>query len=584
MKKLFIFAFVVGVIFFVAQNGVVHAENGCGGTEFCQDTKIVNQYECTVTSDDPPSCNKVYSGPGSISCTATQDECYGTAHDTRCRFSQQLNDCYDSGGNDRVSCCSGAGGGNYECENPTIVKECISSSECPPERRGATCAPGKKWCFQLQCAACTATAPVISPITTTATTATISWTGTGGTIYRLYVCSDSSYTNCVLNGTTETSPKTVDNLTAGTHYYVKIVNYKDAACSAEATTDFTTSCVLIAPPSLSLNVGDPPQDFAVNLNPADAGLVVDFTTDPAGIIDLSPAQGNLANGYQTTVTATSAGPTTLTSSVAGSCQAQTLVDVASNNSGAWWQTKDADLSANGDINSSVPDGQYFDVAGTGGYPGVPTYSGSTNLTSSNVSLNQKWLAQSAAANSKIYDYQFFANQVPTDTMITTIPNGNVDGSFFESGGTPSYGYYWYRYIGSGTNLSLDTSINLTGTDRKVILLVEGVGLTIKGNINLADGQEFFGAFVNGAIDVDPLVTSLEGIYLADSTFGTGTGNTNLSVRGSIATYGGIFLQRDLETGIGNGGPAELFEYAPDQILMFPTKLGARKISWKEVAP
>ncbi|QQG41390.1 MAG: hypothetical protein HYV90_04500 [Candidatus Woesebacteria bacterium] len=452
------------------------------------------------------------------------------------------------------------------------------------------------WCSRIVCGACPATTPVIDPITTTATTATISWTATGGTSTKLYITTDSNDFNhncagtnfCVFKGNAPASPYTVTGLTPGVKYYVKVLNsyvQGQQSCNTEATADFTTSCTLIAPPSLSMKVGDPSQAFVVNLNPNNTGLTVGFVATPSGIIDFSTNQGNAGNGYQTNISAVAAGPTTITSFVTNpSCQAQTSVNITNNNAGAWWQVKDADLSANGDINSSVPDGQYFDLDGSGGYPGVPTYSSASNLTNTNVSLNSKWLAQSTTVGSKNYDYQFFANQVPTDTVTTTIPNGNVDGSFFESGGTLSYGYYWYKYTGSGTNLSIDTPVNLTGTDRKVILLVEGTGLTIKGNINLTDGREFFGAFVNGAIDVDPLVTSLEGIYLADSTFSTGAGNTKLTVRGSVATYGGTFLQRDLATGAGNTGPAELFEYAPDQILMFPTRLGARKISWKEIAP
>lgn len=31
-------------------------------------------------------------------------------------------------------------------------------------------------------------------------------------------------------------------------------------------------------------------------------------------------------------------------------------------------------------------------------------------------------------------------------------------------------------------------------------------------------------------------------------------------------------------------PAELFEFAPDQILLYPDKLGFRRTRWSEVAP
>ena len=122
--------------------------------------------------------------------------------------------------------------------------------------------------------------------------------------------------------------------------------------------------------------------------------------------------------------------------------------------------------------------------------------------------------------------------------------------------------------------------------RKVILLVENANLILNAKINLADGAGFFGAFVDKSITVGASVGGganphLEGIYLADSSFSTGAGDTQLRVRGSVAAYGGVSLQRNLDD---NTNPAEFFEFAPDQIVLFPSRLGTRKMDWKEVAP
>ena len=97
------------------------------------------------------------------------------------------------------------------------------------------------------------------------------------------------------------------------------------------------------------------------------------------------------------------------------------------------------------------------------------------------------------------------------------------------------------------------------------------------------------------IIVDPAVTSLEGLYLADGVFRTGTnGGTDqqLKVRGGVIGYGdvgvgipadGIEFQRNLQGG-NSTLPAEEFTYAPDQMLRFPPFLGNRTIRWLEVNP
>ncbi len=53
--------------------------------------------------------------------------------------------------------------------------------------------------------------------------------------------------------------------------------------------------------------------------------------------------------------------------------------------GPWWQVKDGDVTTNGDLDSSVPTGLYFDMVGDGGYPGIAKYGGATNLSPMKVS-------------------------------------------------------------------------------------------------------------------------------------------------------------------------------------------------------
>jgi hypothetical protein len=260
--------------------------------------------------------------------------------------------------------------------------------------------------------------------------------------------------------------------------------------------------------------------------------------------------------------------------------------------GAWWQVVDADLAAKGDLQSRLPLLAFFDALGAGGFPGVPAYSGSTNLTGASVS-ETGWLANSDYSSTKLYDSNYFLNAIPEDTAITQITQNSIDGSYLESGGEESYGYLWYEYDGASTgDLTINSSVDLG--DREVVLIVKNANLYINGNITLTKGSGFFLAVAGkkadggkGDITVDPGVTSLEGIYEADNKFQTGTtgtGDSQLTIRGSVAAYGGISLQRDLGDAANQTTPAEIFEYAPDLELLFPEKLLTRVINWKEVAP
>src|SRR5581483_10727096 len=66
---------------------------------------------------------------------------------------------------------------------------------------------------------------------------------------------------------------------------------------------------------------------------------------------------------------------------------------------------------------------------------------------------------------KAYDYKFFEGLIPSDVTVNEIATDTVNGGFFNSGGTQSRGYVWYRRLG---DLTISGSLNLTGS-RKVIL-------------------------------------------------------------------------------------------------------------------
>jgi hypothetical protein len=171
---------------------------------------------------------------------------------------------------------------------------------------------------------------------------------------------------------------------------------------------------------------------------------------------------------------------------------------------------------------------------------------------------------------------------------------SVPGSEFESGGTAVDGIYWYQYDGSSLgDLTINSAADLGS--RKVVLFVKNANLIIDGNINYTHGSGLFMAIVTGNISVAPTVgggggapADLEGVYVADGQFITGSTSSasdeQLWIRGVVAAYGGFALQRDIGLAADATTPSEVFEFAPELDLMFPSKLATYVINWREVAP
>ncbi|WKZ25744.1 MAG: hypothetical protein QY322_00300 [bacterium] len=242
----------------------------------------------------------------------------------------------------------------------------------------------------------------------------------------------------------------------------------------------------------------------------------------------------------------------------------------------WWQVMDGDVTTNGVLSSLVPAGNYFLSDGLGGFSGVAVYGTSLNLyldTPERISVNI-WNANTTSTLSRIFNYSYFENLIPNDIVfndINDLPSGGVV--------VDSNGYEWYKVVGN-----LDTVGDIDITTRKVVLFVEEGNFNINGNINLTDGVGFFASFVNGNITIDSAVSgspAIEGIYMADNNISTGAGDTQLHLRGSLASYGSVLLEREL---LDNSTPAELVEFAPDQMMLFPNQLQFKRAKWAEVAP
>jgi hypothetical protein len=154
---------------------------------------------------------------------------------------------------------------------------------------------------------------------------------------------------------------------------------------------------------------------------------------------------------------------------------------------------DGDVKTNGNLVSQVPTGLNFDLVGSGGFPGVPAYGGSSNLNNTLVSV-KGWLAGSkyVISNNKVYNYSFFNHWVPADTLIDPVPpGGTVSGSYFKTEGDPSYSYYWFKYDTTVYHLDLHVASPINLGDRKVILFVDSADVYFEGDIKVNDGSGFF---------------------------------------------------------------------------------------------
>jgi len=400
-----------------------------------------------------------------------------------------------------------------------------------------------------------------------------------------------------------------------------------AGCAAQTQCVVDASCT--QPPSSSCTVDLLPATATTTVGSSvtltasviiGSGTVdrVNFTSANTGIVTVSPASDSTVM-YQTQATGVAPGSTTVSTEVimggVSTCADSagvgggggTIVDVTP--VGPWWQVKDADVTAYGDLVSLIPAScslpvcnPVFGLKGLGGFPGVPVYGGVTadfaagTGTGNAAEAPYNWLVNSLYSSSRIYNYDFFERQIPSDVTFTEITTPTVNGGDFNSGGAPSRGYVWYHYNGATLgDMTISGNVNLTGS-RRAVLLVDGADLYITGRINIqSPGNGFFmvvvGKDVNGLkgnIIVDPSVShptspGLEGIFVAEGEFRTGVGTSQLWVRGSVAAYDGFLLERDLQAG-NSTKPAEFFEYAPEIISVFPQVFTTRRMRWKEVAP
>ncbi len=225
-----------------------------------------------------------------------------------------------------------------------------------------------------------------------------------------------------------------------------------------------------------------------------------------------------------------------------------------------------------------------------GYPGVAMYNGNYDFTSDSASQGtpstKGWLVNSDYTG-KLFNTDYFKSNLSTSLVWNQIQTPIIDGSFFNAGSVSPDGFFWYR---ANTDLTVTSPITVAGT-RKVVLWVSG-NLTLKGNATITNpGQGTIIVMIaqdkttgtGGKLIIDPAVTILNGLFLADGPATTGAGSVQLNVLGSFVAQGGITLQRDL--GANNATtPGEVFTYDPRLIFLLPGSLGVHRTVWREIAP
>jgi len=321
--------------------------------------------------------------------------------------------------------------------------------------------------------------------------------------------------------------------------------------------------------------------------------------DPDNITGMGVAQG--------TIRGVSVGNTnvnvvaTLTDGIT-TCNSSSLVnpnngDVTVTPPNPWWQTIGGDILSAAEITSKIPSTcasspvceEFLNRELTDNpslFPGVTTYYSilvpyfrSGDLTRD---ANESWLTNTLSSFSSTlrYDYSYFFDKIPAAVTPLSVA-GPISGTL--SGATPdANGYEWYTNSGGLTinNLTINAG-------QRVVLFVDG-NLTLAGDIDFAnEATSFFMTAVDGAMDVanpaaNPPTQTLNGLFVANQ-FNASAGSSQLVVNGSVASWGGVTLNRDIATRNATE-PAELFNFRPDYVLRCPQELLKRGGLWREISP
>jgi hypothetical protein len=250
--------------------------------------------------------------------------------------------------------------------------------------------------------------------------------------------------------------------------------------------------------------------------------------------------------------------------------------------GPWWQTAGGDVGANGagDVTSVLPAGSLLSESLNSGSidSGLLTYNGGTVELNGGAFAIPDWRAVS--------HYDEFSAQYPKEDYnhFETLFRATGASPLTSPLADPAPGAGEFVYL-SGT-ASIDTGWTVNTLGEKITVFVDG-DLDINDDMTVDPGS-FLGFVVSGEININPGVSSLQGIYIADGTIDTGDDIATplqLVGEGTFVGWGddgngGVIFNRKTSGAL----PAERFEYRPDLMLNAPDDFKLPRHVWREVAP
>jgi hypothetical protein len=258
--------------------------------------------------------------------------------------------------------------------------------------------------------------------------------------------------------------------------------------------------------------------------------------------------------------------------------------------GSFFQINDGDVySGSTDPTSAIKSylpgsSSYFNPSNNA----IIFHGGGSTWGNGNVNVKQ-WEAQPytiTPGNSYSTLYNTYKNYVSPVALTTT----GIDA-------ITASGYYIDSTVGAGYKLTLDSKWSgKTVTNKTIIIFVPG-DLQIDSSFTVTNnGGSSLIFIVQGNIGINPTVSSVQGIYLADGAIDTSCNSTftgsecgpdendsasrnQLTLSGVFVSYNdGFVLDRSSST---SGQPGEIFNYRPDMILASTLGIGQQKFSWKE---
>lgn len=250
--------------------------------------------------------------------------------------------------------------------------------------------------------------------------------------------------------------------------------------------------------------------------------------------------------------------------------------------GLWFQAIGGDIHGNSGVASKIPltcvrpRGCYpFISRAQDGFNGLVSSGGNIDPGTGDIGEEKNWYLESEPIDfAGDYTYDYFTNQwLGEDTTELSGPDAINN---IEDPGAGS----WRLYKTKEAQTFNSNKFNSDPIEGAIVVLIED-NLKIESNIKLAK-TGFLALIVKGDINLDETVDELQGFYLADGSFNTGTGDSQFLGKGIFVSWSGINLERDL--GPANKyRPNALFEYWPRLLINSPELFFKSRIVWKEVA-